>query len=86
MKPDTALTDITEAQLEAAVEENLFDLFRAMTKVLPGSELVETEKLSYHLSFPSNPMFKGVWRTRLPADETDEAIVQIDGIVRIAEF
>ena len=65
MAIDSILTNPTPAQLEAAVEENLFDLFRAMTTTLPGSELIESDKLSYHLSFPTNPMFKGVWRTRL---------------------
>jgi ribosomal protein S18 acetylase RimI-like enzyme len=70
------LTNPSPAQLEAAVEENLFDLFRAMATALPGGELVESEKLSYHLTFPTNPMFKGVWRTRLSADETEEAIDQ----------
>lgn len=67
------LTNPTEAELAAAVEENIYDLFRAMM-LLPGSELVEGEKLCYHHSFPSNPMFKGVWRTRLAPDEADDAI------------
>jgi GNAT superfamily N-acetyltransferase len=71
---DSILTNPTPAQLEAAVEENLFDLFRAMTTTLPGSELIESDKLSYHLSFPTNPMFKGVWRTRLSSDEVEDAI------------
>lgn len=72
---DTApiLTNPSEAELAAAVEENLFDLFRAMT-ALPGTEIEESDKLSRHLAFPSNPMFKGVWRTRLAAAEVDEAI------------
>jgi GNAT superfamily N-acetyltransferase len=70
------LTDPSPAQLEAAVEENLFDLFRAMAEVLPGSELVESDKLSYHLAFPTNPMFKGVWRTRLSSNEVEAAIDQ----------
>jgi len=68
------LTELTTAELAAAVEENLFDLFRAMTAALPESDLFENEKLGYHLTFPSNPMFKGVWRTRLSADESDDAI------------
>jgi ribosomal protein S18 acetylase RimI-like enzyme len=65
--------DASPAELAVAVEENLFDLFRAMM-VLPGGELVEEERVSYHHAFPSNPMFKGVWRTRLAADEVDVAI------------
>lgn len=67
------LTSPSEAELAAAVEENLFDLFRAMT-TLPGTEIEEGNKLSRHLAFPSNPMFKGVWRTRLTAAEADEVI------------
>ncbi len=39
----TILTHPTEAELAAAVEENLFDLFRAMT-ALPGSEIEEGDK------------------------------------------
>ena len=74
MAPETILTNPSEAELAAAVEENLFDLFRAMASTLPGSEIEEGDKLSRHLAFPTNPMFKGVWRTRLAAAEIDEAI------------
>jgi ribosomal protein S18 acetylase RimI-like enzyme len=74
MATETILANPSEAELAAAVEENLFALFRAMAATLPGGELVEGEKLSYHLTFPSNPMFKGVWRTRLSAGEADAAI------------
>jgi ribosomal protein S18 acetylase RimI-like enzyme len=73
MSTQAVLTYASEAELAAAVEENLFDLFRAMT-ALPGSEMEEGDKLSRHLAFPSNPMFKGVWRTRLAAHEADQAI------------
>lgn len=76
MTTSLILTNPSSAELEAAVEENLFALFQAMAATLPGSELVESDKLSYHLSFPSNPMFKGVWQTRLSPDEVDEAIEQ----------
>jgi ribosomal protein S18 acetylase RimI-like enzyme len=73
METKNILANASQAELAAAVEENLFDLFRAMT-ALPGSEIEETEKLSRHLAFPTNPMFKGVWRTRLAANEVDDAI------------
>jgi ribosomal protein S18 acetylase RimI-like enzyme len=73
MSTKTILTNPSETELAAAVEENLFDLFRAMM-ALPGSEIEETGQLSRHLAFPTNPMFKGVWRTCLTADEADEAI------------
>ena len=73
MTIDSPLIHASEADLASAVQENLFALFRAMT-ALPGSELVEGEKLSRHLAFPSNPMYKGVWRTRLEKEELDVAI------------
>ena len=55
IESETILINPTTAQLEAAVEENLFALFRAMAEVLPGSELVESDRLCRHLSFPPNP-------------------------------
>ncbi len=67
------LTHPSELDLMTAVDENLFDLFRAMRTVL-GGEIEETDRLCRHLTFPTNPMFKGVWRARLSADEADEAI------------
>ena len=67
------LLNPTDADLGVAVEENLFAFFRAMSG-LPGSELVETPELSYHHAFPTNPMFKGVWATRLPSERLDDAI------------
>jgi GNAT superfamily N-acetyltransferase len=63
-----------DTALGLAVQENLFALFRAMAGILPGSEIVEGEKLSYHHTFPTNPMFKGVWATHLDDDEVEEAI------------
>jgi len=73
MIADPILTRPTEAELAAGVEENLFALFRSMASLL-GGELEEGERSSRHLAFPSNPMFKGVWRTRLSPDEADDAI------------
>ena len=66
-------TQPSKIDLMTAVDENLFDLFRAMHAAL-GGELEETDRLCRHLTFPTNPMFKGVWRTHLSADEADEAI------------
>jgi ribosomal protein S18 acetylase RimI-like enzyme len=63
----------SEKTLANAVFENLYALFRAMTR-LPGSELVEGESLCYHHTFPTNPMFKGVWRTRIDPDQVDTVI------------
>lgn len=63
-------------ELGHLVQENLFDLFRAMATVLPGGELVESQALSFHHTFPTNPMFKGVWATRLTANDVEEVIDQ----------
>lgn len=63
----------TEHELEFAFAENLFDLFRAMSH-LPDAEIEESPTLSRHLVFPFNPMFKGVWQTRLAGD-AEAAIV-----------
>jgi ribosomal protein S18 acetylase RimI-like enzyme len=62
------LTEAAETVLASTVSENLYALFRAMAAALPGGELEESEGLSRHHSFPVNPMFKGVWRTRLAGD------------------
>lgn len=64
-------------ELAEAVQGNLFALFRAMTQVLPDSEIVENDALSYHHAFPTNPMFKGVWGTRLSPDEAEAAIPEV---------
>jgi GNAT superfamily N-acetyltransferase len=68
------LRNASISELSAAVEENLYSLFRAMADVLPDGELIENDKFSRHLTFPHNPMFKGVWRTRLSDVEVDAAI------------
>jgi hypothetical protein len=68
------LANPSESDLANAVQENLFELFRAMAHALAGAEIVERNGLSYHHAFPSNPMFKGVWRTRLAPDQIDAAI------------
>jgi GNAT superfamily N-acetyltransferase len=59
--------------LKLAFVENLFDLFRAMAH-LPGAELEQSPQLSKHLAFPINPMFKGVWQSRLTETESDAVI------------
>lgn len=58
------LTDLTPATLTAAIEENLFSLFRAMGR-LPGGRLEESDDLiRFETGLPS-PMFNGVARTRV---------------------
>jgi ribosomal protein S18 acetylase RimI-like enzyme len=66
--------EATETELGVAVEENLFDLFRSMAELLPSAEREERAALSRHLSFPTNPMFKGAWRARLDAGSIDRVI------------
>jgi len=67
------LTQATDRELGLAVFQNLHDLFRAMAGGLKG-ELTEQDGLSRHLTFPSNPMFKGVWSTHLSQGVADSAI------------
>lgn len=74
MHADLPLLAATEADLYTAVEDNLYALFRAMAGELPGGELEESAILSRHHSFPTNPMFKGVWRAHLTSNDADAAI------------
>src|SRR5687767_14688071 len=73
MTVETVLHAPSDAELAAAVEGNLHALFRAMA-TLPDSKIVERDDLCYHLAAPTNPMFKGVWRTRLDPDDADATI------------
>jgi len=73
MTTDSILKTASDRQLGWAVETNLFALFRAMT-ALPNSQIEETTKLSRHLVFPTNPIYKGVWGTNLAPDEIESAI------------
>jgi ribosomal protein S18 acetylase RimI-like enzyme len=70
------VSDLGDDQLGAAVWENLFALFRSM-RALPGAELVEEEGICHHHAFPSNPMFKGAWRSRLASDERDQVVGRV---------
>jgi GNAT superfamily N-acetyltransferase len=63
------------AQLAGSVEGNLFALFRRMA-TLPGGEIVETPRLSKHNAPFANPMFRGVWATRLDETDAGEAIAE----------
>jgi GNAT superfamily N-acetyltransferase len=71
----TPLANPTEDELNFAFAANLFDLFRAMSH-LPNAEIQESEQLSRHIAAPFNPMFKGVWQSRLAEYEADEAIAE----------
>jgi GNAT superfamily N-acetyltransferase len=62
-----------DEELQFAFAANLFELFRAMAH-LPGALIEESEVGGRHLSYPLNPMFKGVWRTRVDSADADAAI------------
>jgi ribosomal protein S18 acetylase RimI-like enzyme len=64
----------TDERLARATEDNLFALFTAMARGLPGGELDRGPGLWRHHSSPTNPMFKGVWDVRLAPAEVDAAI------------
>ena len=74
MTRDSILKDATDRELGLAVFENLYGLFRSMANHLPKGKLIERETFSRHLTFPTNPMFKGVWKTQLSEAEADAAI------------
>lgn len=67
------LREADAATLAGTAEQNLFALFRAMAR-LPGGVCERAQGLSRHLSFPGNPMFKGIWAADLPGDGADAAI------------
>jgi GNAT superfamily N-acetyltransferase len=58
------LTDLTPATLTAAIEENLFSLFRAMGR-MPGGRLEETGEMIRYSTGLRSPMFNGVARSRV---------------------
>jgi GNAT superfamily N-acetyltransferase len=67
------LHDPSRDELDFAFAANLFDLFRAIGH-LPGAQVHETPTLSRHIAAPFNPMFKGVWQSRLTEQDADQAI------------
>lgn len=60
----TILTDLRPATLTAAIENNLFALFRAMGR-LPGATLEESDEMIRFSTGLESPMFNGVARTRV---------------------
>jgi len=73
---DAPRQDLSERELALAVEESLHDLFRAIAR-LPEAELEEHDSYSRHHAFPENPMFKGVWGTRLAPDDVHAAAEEV---------
>ncbi len=67
---------VADARLAAAIEDNLFELFRA-NSTLPGAEIVESEAISYHRSFPAAALFNGAWRANFSAAEIDGRIDEV---------
>lgn len=64
----------SDDRLARATEENLFALFEAMARHLPGGVLERRPGLCRHHTTPTNPMFKGVWATGLASADVDAAI------------
>lgn len=73
---DVPALDLSDRELALAVEESLFELFRASAR-LPGGELEELGPYSRHHAFPASPMFKGVWATRLAPDDVHAAAEEV---------
>lgn len=67
------LAEATMAELGAGAEANLAALFRAMAR-LPGAAIDESGPVARHLSFPTNPMFKGAWATDIADGDEERAI------------
>jgi GNAT superfamily N-acetyltransferase len=67
------LTGADDERLALATQENLYALFRAMA-ALPGGELDERGGFALHRVPLANPMFNGVWATRLSDTDVDGAI------------
>lgn len=73
MIDDPPLIDATDLQLAAAVEANVFAMFRAMSEALAG-EHEERDTLSRFRCAPASPIFNAAYRTRLDVKEVDPAI------------
>src|SRR5262245_20560037 len=65
----------SSARLGVAIKPNLTALFRARACTLEG-DVLETDSVCLHHSFPHNPTFKGVWATHLAKGDVDAAIDQ----------
>jgi GNAT superfamily N-acetyltransferase len=70
-EPILATNDLR--RLGLAATDNLVALFEMMSR-LDGGEFEQSPGLGRHHSFPTNPMFKGAWRTQLNAGNADAAI------------
>lgn len=78
MEHEAAMTSqpilhLNENELASAVHENLYALFRSM-RVIPGCEIMESDEFACHHASLTNPMFRGVWNTRLAPDEIESGI------------
>jgi GNAT superfamily N-acetyltransferase len=73
MTADIILKNATDEELANAVEENVVAMFRSMVQILNG-EIEETPKLGRYHTTPASPIFKGVFRAKLSANEADSTI------------
>lgn len=60
-------------ELARLPEENFYAMFHGMTQALAG-EWEESAQISRFYSWPDNPIFKGVFRTRLAPEDADATI------------
>jgi GNAT superfamily N-acetyltransferase len=67
------LRDVDDQRLGIATQDNLFELFRAMAS-LPGGQIQDGDGVSMHHAPVPNPMFNGVWATRLEPEDVDRAV------------
>jgi ribosomal protein S18 acetylase RimI-like enzyme len=67
------MSAVEARRLGIAATDNLVALFGMMAR-LEGGEIEAMPALGRHHSFPTNPMFKGVWRTRLTDADVEAAI------------
>lgn len=70
---EAIVQEATNEDLARAADANLAALFRAMAQSL-GGELARGDRVSRHLAFPTNPMFKGVWGSRFADADVERTI------------
>jgi ribosomal protein S18 acetylase RimI-like enzyme len=80
MSENDVLVEADLAALAPRATANLVALFTAMS-ALEGGEIERGGSVGRHHTFPTNPMFKGAWSTRLDGD-VDDAIDETIGWFR----
>ena len=70
---ETILEDTSSSALSAAIESNIFSLFKLFDQ-WPKAALSDTPELLWSMTNIPYPLFNSVMRARLPADKVDAAI------------